>query len=94
LWFFGNPFNAAEQMYVSISNANGVTGTVYHDDPGAARIATWTQWTIELKKFADQGVNLTNVDKFYIGFGDKANLQAGGSGKMYFDDIRLYRPSP
>jgi len=94
LWFFGNPFNAAEQMYVSISNANGVTGTVYHDDPSAARIATWTQWTIELKKFADQGVNLTNVDKFYIGFGDKANLQAGGSGKMYFDDIRLYRPSP
>jgi len=93
LWFYGDPSNAAEQMYVSISNGNGVTGTVYHDGPAAAQIDTWTQWTIELKKFADQGVNLTNVDKFYIGFGDKANLQAGGTGKMYFDDICLKRPT-
>jgi len=94
LWFYGDPSNAAEKMYVSISNASGVTGTVYHDDPAAAQIATWAHWTIELKKFADQGVNLTNVDKFYIGFGDKANLQAGGTGKMYFDDICLKRPVP
>jgi len=93
LWFYGDPSNAAEQMYVSISNANGATGTVYHDNPAAAQIATWTQWTIDLQKFADQGVNLTNVDKFYIGFGDKANLQAGGTGKMYFDDICLKRPT-
>jgi len=94
LWFYGDPNNAAEQMYVSISNTNGVTGTVYHDNLAAAQIATWTQWTIELQKFADQGVNLTNVDKLYIGFGNKSNLQAGGSGKMYFDDICLKRPAP
>jgi len=94
LWFYGDSSNAAEQMYVSISNANGATGTVYHDDPAATQINTWTQWSIDLQKFADQGVNLTNVDKFYIGFGDKANLQAGGTGVMYFDDICLLRPSP
>jgi len=91
LWFHGDVNNAAEQMYVSISNTGGSTGRVYHNDPGAAQIDVWTEWTIELKKFAEQGVNLTNVDKIAIGFGDKANLQAGGSGKMYFDDIRLYR---
>ena len=37
-------------------------------------------------------VNLTDVDTLSIGFGDKYNQQVGGSGLMFFDDIRLYRP--
>ncbi|MHC4439253.1 MAG: hypothetical protein ACYS3S_18005, partial [Planctomycetota bacterium] len=28
-----------------------------------------------------------------VGFGDKYNPQAGGSGLVFFDDIRLYRPA-
>jgi hypothetical protein len=36
-------------------------------------------------------VNLKAVKKMNIGVGDKVNLQAGGSGKLYIDDIRLYR---
>jgi len=39
-------------------------------------------------------VNLANVNTISIGFGDKNNLQAGGSGLVFFDDIRLYRPAP
>jgi len=35
-------------------------------------------------------VNLTNVNTITIGLGDRANPQPGGSGIMYFDDIRLY----
>jgi len=35
---------------------------------------------------------LTDVSKLSIGFGDKENPQPGGSGTMFFDDIRLYRP--
>jgi len=54
---------------------------------------TWTQWSIDLEAFADQNVDLTNIDKFYIGFGDKYDPQAGGLGLMFFDDIRLYRPA-
>jgi hypothetical protein len=38
-------------------------------------------------------VGLTNVNRIAIGFGDKNNLQAGGSGWVFFDDIRLYRPA-
>jgi len=38
-------------------------------------------------------VNLANVNTIAIGFGDKNNLQAGGSGMVFFDDIRLYRPT-
>jgi len=90
LWFCGDAANAAERMYV---NLNGIA-TVYHDNPDAALIDTWTEWTIDLQEFAAQGVNLANVNTISIGFGDKNNLQAGGSGMVFFDDIRLYRPEP
>jgi hypothetical protein len=36
-------------------------------------------------------VTLTNVNTITIGFGTKGSPAAGGTGKMYFDDIRLYR---
>jgi len=88
LWFYGDAANAAERMYV---NLNGIA-TVYHDNPNAALIDEWTEWRIDLQEFAAQGVNLTNVNTISIGFGDKNNLQAGGSGMVLFDDIRLYRP--
>jgi hypothetical protein len=84
--------NEAAQMYVAIANNNGTTGTVYHDNPDATLIFAWTQWNIDLKEFIDQGVDLTDVNSISIGFGDKDNPQAGGSGKMYIDDIRLYQP--
>ncbi len=57
-------------------------------------IDTWTKWVIPLQKFAEQGVNLTNVDSIAIGFGDKDNLQAGGSGTVFFDDIGVGRSAP
>jgi hypothetical protein len=79
-------------MYVAVTGANGVTGVVSHPDPLAAQIETWTEWNIDLQQFANQGVSLANVAGIAIGFGDKSNPKPGGSGKMYFDDIRLYRP--
>ncbi|MHC4593658.1 MAG: LamG domain-containing protein [Planctomycetota bacterium] len=82
----------APPMYVALANSGGAPAVVYHEDPDAAQTDTWTQWNIDAKAFADQGVNLANVDSISIGFGDKANPQPGGAGKMYFDDIRLYRP--
>jgi len=67
---------------------------VNHDNPDAAQIETWTEWNIDLQAFADQGVNLANVNTIALGLGNRNNPVAGGSGKMYFDDIRLYRPAP
>jgi hypothetical protein len=84
--------NQAAQMYVAIANNNGTTATVKHEDPNATLISTWTEWNIDLKDFSDQGVDLTDVNSISIGFGDKDNPQAGGSGKMFIDDISLYRP--
>jgi hypothetical protein len=82
--------NDPERMYVALNGS----AVVYHDNPNAAQISTWTKWNIDLQAFADQGVNLTNVNTIAIGFGDKNNLQAGGSGLVFFDDIRLYRSAP
>jgi len=87
--------NAAEPLYVAVSNATGSPAVVAHADPAAATIATWTEWIIPLQAFADQGINLTNVDKIAIGLGSKGNAAAaGGLGTMFFDDIGLYRPEP
>jgi hypothetical protein len=87
LWFRGNSTNAAERMFIAL---NG-TAVVYHDDPAAAQKSPWTEWVIDLSRFADQGVNLANVSTMTIGFGTKNVPAAGGSGEVYFDDIRLYR---
>jgi len=80
--------NDPEPMYVAL-NGNAV---VQHDNPDAALINDWTQWNINLTLFADQGVNLANVNTITIGFGNKNNPQAGGSGSAFFDDIQLQRP--
>jgi hypothetical protein len=78
--------NEPEPMYIAL-NGNAV---VEHDNPNAALINDWTEWNIDLQVFADLGVNLSNVNTISLGLGDKSNPQAGGSGLIYFDDIRLY----
>ena len=90
IWFRGISDNAAETLYVVLNGS----AVVNHDNPNAAQIDRWTEWVIPLQAFADQGVNLANVNTIGLGFGDRSNPQAGGSGKMYFDDIRLYPPPP
>ncbi len=87
LWFRGNSANSAERMYVAL-NGNAVT---YHDDPAVTQLGGWREWVIDLQAFADQGVNLANVNTIGIGFGTKNAPAAGGPGTMYFDDIRLIR---
>ena len=87
-WSKGVSPNAAEPVYVAL-NSNAV---VYHDNPDVAKIYHWMEWRIDLQAFADQGVDLTNVNTIALGFGDRNNPQPGGKGLMFFDDIRLYRP--
>jgi hypothetical protein len=85
--------NDAEPMYVAVSNSAGPTAVVVHPNSAATQITSWTEWVIPLQMFADQGINLTDVDRIAIGFGTRGNMTTpGGRGKMYFDDIRLYRP--
>ena len=85
IWFRGSVGNAAEQMYV-VLNGNA---RIDHDNPDAATKIAWTEWNIDLQKFTDQGMNLSNVNSITIGLGSVT----GGTGMMYFDDIRLYPPA-
>jgi len=84
IWFRGDFINVATPIYVAV---NGTA--VVNSDAGATRRDVWTQWDIPLKAFADKGVNLTSVNTIALGFGDKASPKAGGSGVVFFDDIRL-----
>ena len=86
LWVRGNGANAADRIYVAL---NG-TAVVYHDDPAATQLTGWKEWVIDLAAF---GIDLTNVNSISIGIGTKnVPAPAGGTGTMYFDDIRLLRP--
>jgi hypothetical protein len=88
IWFRGSSSNAAENLYVALNDS----AVVNHDNPNAAQKTSWTEWNIDLQAFADQGVNLANVNTITLGLGNRNNPVAGGSGIMYFDDIRLYAP--
>jgi len=89
LWFRGESTNAVEPMYVALNGR-----AVYHDNPNAAQAGTYEEWVISLQTFADLGVTLNNVTSITIGFGTPGSTAAGGTGMMYFDDLRLYRITP
>jgi hypothetical protein len=84
IWFRGETGNAAEQMYAVLNSS----ARADHDDPDVVTSTSWTEWNIDLQAFADQGVNLSNVNTITLGL----SSVTGGTGKMYFDDIRLYLP--
>jgi len=92
LWFRGEATNGPEPLYVAVSNIGGAPAVVVHDDTDTATTDTWTEWVIPLQTLADQDIDLTDVDRIAIGLGTRGNITIpGGSGKMYIDDIRLYR---
>ncbi|UCF14595.1 MAG: hypothetical protein JSW59_14365, partial [Phycisphaerales bacterium] len=86
LWFLGDPSNAPVPMSVILNGRS----TVYHNDPGATRIDTWMEWIIDLQTFT--GVDLANVNSIAICFGHQSGTEPGGSGKVFFDDIRICGP--
>ncbi|MBC8469966.1 MAG: hypothetical protein H8D56_10890, partial [Planctomycetes bacterium] len=88
IWYIGDAANAAEPMYVVLNGS----AAVINDNPNAAQADVWTELSIDLTRFADQGVNLANVTSITLGLGNRSNPVAGGSGMLYFDDIRLYAP--
>ena len=103
IYFYGDPNNDAndtEQMYVGLEDTSGAGSYAevrygdYGEDMNDIKKQEWTEWNIALSDFND--VILTDVAKVVIGFGDRTNPwpagTPGGSGIVYFDDIRLYPP--
>jgi hypothetical protein len=99
LWYKGDSGNPAAEMYVALNDS----AVVINDNPDAVRVEEWTPWSIDLQAFADQGVDLTNVNNISIGTRVNniltsrsdvtllANLASNGSGKLLFDDMFLIR---
>ena len=79
LYFYGDPANSAgEQMYLKINGIeipyDGASSNITH--------GIWQPWDIDLSSIV--GVDFQNVTEIIIGF-----KNGGGSGVVYFDNIRL-----
>ena len=92
LWFYGDGANSAEPLYVGVEDSLGTRKDVPHPNPNAVQAGSWQEFNIDLQEFANGGVDLASVKKMYIGVGNRTAPQMGGTGRLYFDDIRLYRP--
>ena len=95
LWFYGDPLNLIEPMWVRLTDASNNTAKVLYgkyadEDVKDVNEASWHEWLIDLGDFT--GVGLTNVKSIAIGIGNEPAGPAGGSGTLYFDDIRIYAP--
>jgi hypothetical protein len=91
LWFYGTTTNDVnEKMYVKLTDGNSPANTakvIYDGDMNDIRKAEWQEWNIDLQNFVDNNhVNLTDVKKITIGFGDGTTR---GTGTVYFEDIQL-----
>jgi hypothetical protein len=93
LAFRGDYDNAIEDMYVALLDGSGRTGKVLYDGDPNNLNREWLgfqEWNIELQEFVDDNsVDLTDVQRITLGLGDKS---AGGSGFVWFDNIRLHAP--
>jgi hypothetical protein len=85
LWFYGNPGNSTDKLYIKLNNSQKV---YYNGDLLNVTRPLWWQWNVDLSEF---NVNLVNVQSITIG------LEKAGSGVesfIYIDEIRLYRVAP
>ena len=85
--FHGDGGNSVEPMYVKINGHK----VLYNGDAADITRPRWHLWNIDLGSL---GINLQNISTFTIGFGNDTNPTAGGTGVVYFDDIRLHQTAP
>jgi hypothetical protein len=88
LWFYGGPANSTQPLYVAVEDSAGTVKVAVHGNPDSILLDDWQEWSIPLTSFA--GVDLSSVKKMYIGVGDRIAPKIDSTGKLYFDDIRLY----
>lgn len=80
-----------DRMWIAVEDSSGNMAVVMNLDPNAKLQTNWTQWNIDLRDFT--GVDLEDVNCFYIGFGQRCNSDpnlTGGTGTVLFDNIKLH----
>jgi hypothetical protein len=80
-------------LYVILQDSAGKSFTVNHPDGVNAVLSNaWTEWKIPLSQFTS--VNPAKIKKMSIGVGDPKSPKPDGHGLLYFDDIRVIKPTP
>lgn len=82
-----NPGNDPEPLYVVVSDSAGQTKRVEHADLDIALTGDWVEWQIPFAELS--GLNLASIKQVTIGLGNPENPQAGGTGVLYIDEIKV-----
>ncbi len=83
--------NSPDRLYVIVEDDAGHSKLVEHSEPNGTQHNTWQEWPISLPDINDAGVDLKSIKKMYIGAGDRNNPASDGTGRLYIDDVRLYK---
>jgi hypothetical protein len=93
--FYGQTTNSAQPLYVVVEDGSANEAMVTYDDANGTQEEFWHEWNIDLQDFNGAGVDLTNVNKIYLGIGVRGSGLGdpdGGEGEVYFDSFELYPP--
>ena len=82
--------NDDEPLYVAVEDNAGHIKVVPNANPLASVDPDWQEWNIPLSEFSAAGVDLAHIKKMYIGLGNRTSPVAGGTGKIYVDDIAVH----
>ncbi|MBP7051332.1 MAG: hypothetical protein KBE65_09985 [Phycisphaerae bacterium] len=83
--------NSVERIYLTAKD-NSKSVTLLCPDLMATGRCEWQQWLIPLSDITAGGVKVTAIKSLAIGIGNRPSPTAGGTGTVYFDDIRVIKP--
>jgi hypothetical protein len=96
MYFRGDPGNAPGQMFAQLTTAassSNIQRVIYDGNPLDLMNPNWQEWNIPLHELGtgapaepigEEGIPLTKIKELGVG------VIGGGSGELYFDDMRLY----
>ena len=89
LYFYGQEYNDAAQMYIALNDGNTEIVVPYPGDANDVKKQVWQPWRIDLNDLND--MDLKNIKSIAIGFCMEPDKPySTGSGTVYFDDVMLY----
>lgn len=96
LYFYGEPGNNVEKMWLELGDTSSNLGYVLYDgDANDIAVDAWHLWEIDLNDPNFSGVSLTNVDSIKVGVGGTVRTgqsEDGTQSYVRFDDIQLWPP--
>ena len=95
--FYGQASNAVEEvdpLWVELKDTAGNSAKVIYgehegEDPQHLIEESWHEWVINLADFTGNGVDVTDLESIAIGVGWEDATTPGGSGTLFFDEIKL-----